>query len=323
MPLFSIIIPVYNKENDIGSTLTSVFLQTETDYEIILMNDGSTDKSEKVIKSFDDPRIKYYSKENEGVSTTRNLAVTKASGAHLAFLDADDYWFPNHLENLKNLIVKFPEGKWYATAYEKKFNEKLVRPMRSPIMQKPEDWKGMVPDFFQNSLVDSLAWTSAVCIKTDFFNTLGGFDTKITHGAGEDTDLWIRAALESPLVFSIKITARHHLDGSNRISHTPTLTRNFLDLDKYERYTKYHEGLKSYLDLNRFSIAMQYKLAGDDKRFKRYLKALDKNNLSARQRFLTKQSSKSLRFLFTAKSTLENLGFRLSSYRKPDFSLRF
>ncbi|QIE59078.1 glycosyltransferase family 2 protein [Rasiella rasia] len=314
MPKFSIIIPLYNKEKDIAKTLNSLFLQTENDYEIILVNDGSTDGSETVVKGFTDARISYFSKENEGVSRTRNFAVTKATSKHIVFLDADDYWHPNHLENLHDLITVFPDQQWYATAYEKRHNSKFVSPMLSPIMQKPKDWKGVVTNYFENSLIDALAWTSAVCFKKSFFEALNGFDTSITHGAGEDTDLWIRAALKAPMAFTTTITARHNLDGSNRISHTPTLIRNFMNVDVYEAETEKHPGLKAYLDLNRFSFAMQHKMAGDKKTFARFVQKIELNNLTGKQRYMLKQPKQVLQLILKGKGLAEKLGFRLTSF---------
>ena len=235
MPKYSIIIPLYNKEKDIKNTLKSVFEQSFEDFEIIIVDDGSTDASGKIVAAIDDPRIQLYSKENEGVSKTRNYGVEKANTDHIVFLDADDYWYPNHLDNLNSLVINYTKENWYATAYEKKHHDKLIAPMSSPLLDKSSDWKGVVTDFFKNSLIDCLAWTSAVCMKKSFFKELNGFDTTITHGAGEDTDLWLRAALKAPLIFSSNISARHNLDGSNRISNTPTLKRTYMDLDKYEQ----------------------------------------------------------------------------------------
>lgn len=314
MPEFSIIIPLYNKEKDIVKTLNSLFLQTETDYEIVLVNDGSTDGSEAVVQQFDDPRIKYFTKENEGVSKTRNFAVTKASSEHIVFLDADDYWHPNHLENLLDLITSFPDATWYATAYEKRHHRSFITPMLSPILEKGKHWKGLVPNYFENSLIDPLAWTSAVCFKKDFFEKLQGFDTAITHGAGEDTDLWIRAALQEPIAFTCLITARHNLDGSNRISHTPTLIRKFMDLDVYEAEAKHHPGLKKYLDLNRFSFAMQHKMAGDHTTYKHFVQKIDLQNLTKKQRYILKQPKQLLHLILKGKALVEKLGVRLTSF---------
>jgi len=311
----SIIIPLYNKEKDIKKTLTSVIDQSFKDFEIIIIDDGSTDSSEEVVKSVNDQRILLYSKKNEGVSKTRNFGVEKATTNFIVFLDADDYWHPFHLDNLNSLITKFPNQSWYAVAYEKKRNEKLTVPMNSPIMKLGESWQGEISNFFENSLIDCLAWTSAVCMTKDFFKSLNGFDIAITHGAGEDTDLWLRAALQAPLAFSNLVSARHNLDGSNRISNTPTLKRNYMNLEKYEKDALLDPYLKKYLDLNRYSFAIQHKLANDKISFKRYLKNIDSKNLNKKQHFLLKQNKTTLRLLINFQAFIEKNGFRLSSFK--------
>lgn len=315
MTKLSVVIPLYNKEKDISNTLKSLLSQTFEDFEVVIVNDGSTDNSEEIVKTFDDKRIRFFSKENEGVARTRNLGVEKAATNHIVFLDADDYWFPFHLENLHDLILKFPNEKWYATAYEKKHNKKLTTSMISPVMEK-ENWKGIVDDYFKNSLIDALAWTSAVCMKKDFFQELNGFDATITNGAGEDTDLWLRAALKSPLVFSTKISARHNLDGSNRISLIPTKQRVFMDLDKYEDIAKENPYLKKYLDVNRFSFAIQHKLAKDNEAFENYVKNINPENLTLKQRFLLKQSRSALIGMKNFKFLMESLGTRLTAFNR-------
>lgn len=314
MPKFSVIIPLYNKEKDIEKTMASLFAQRFSDFEVIIVNDGSTDQSERVIKSLTDSRIKLFSKKNEGVALTRNFAVEKATSGHIAFLDADDYWHPHHLENLNNLIEKFPEAQWYATAYEKKHNQKLITAMISPILENKE-WSGIVDDYFKNSLIDALAWTSAVCMKKSFFQKLKGFDATITNGAGEDTDLWIRAALASPMVFSTQISARHNLDGSNRISHTPTKNRVFFNPDNYEEVARENLYLKKYLDINRYSFAIQHKLAKDLDSFKEYVRKIDLNNLNSKQRFLLKQPRSVLMLFIRIKVLFESFGTRLTAYK--------
>ena len=105
-----------------------------------------------------------------------NFGVSKAKTEYIAFLDADDYWYPNHLENINSLIEKFSNGEWFATAYDKRFHENFKSNMNSPILKKGDHWLGIVNDFFKNSLIDCLAWTSAVCMKKDFFESLDGFD---------------------------------------------------------------------------------------------------------------------------------------------------
>ena len=253
--------------------------QSFTDFEVIIVNDGSTDESEKVVQTVNDARINYFSKKNEGISLTRNFAVEKATTDYVFFLDADDYWYPGHLENMHEMIKKFPNANWFATAHNKKYNDNLITPMISPILKKGENWIGLVDDYFRNSLVDPLAWTSAVGMKKDFFTKLNGFDISIDRAAaGEDTDLWIRAALESPLAFSTRISATHNLDGNNRISHTNVLNRAYMDLNKYEKEEEENPYLKQYLDLNRYSLAIQHKMAGDMTSYKKYAAKINLEN---------------------------------------------
>ena len=102
--MFSIIIPLYNKADYIAETLKSVLNQTYCDYEVIVVNDSSTDNSLEVASSFQDERIHIYTKENEGVSAARNYGIMHAKYDYIAFLDADDWWEPGKLkEQLKRL----------------------------------------------------------------------------------------------------------------------------------------------------------------------------------------------------------------------------
>lgn len=111
--MFSIIIPLYNKEKVILSTINSVLNQTYHDFELIIVDDGSTDKSSEKIKSLKDSRIKYYHKENGGVSSARNYGIEKAQYDWIFFLDADDYVIENALEHFANYIKKYPDYKLY------------------------------------------------------------------------------------------------------------------------------------------------------------------------------------------------------------------
>ncbi len=314
MAQISVIIPLYNKEKDIAKTIASVLAQTYTDFEVIIVNDGSTDNSLKAVKALVDDRFIIFDNQNQGVAKTRNFGVSKANTAIVAFLDADDYWHPNHLEVVLNAINTYPSQDWFATAYEKKHTTSLVTSMRSPVRDKDADWCGIIENYFKHSLVDALAWTSAVAMKVSFFESLHGFDFKITNGAGEDTDLWLRAALKSPLVFCNTITAQHNLIGSNRISHTATLKRDYMPLDVYNKQAENDTYLKKYLDLNRYSFALQHKMAGDAKSFEAYVSGIDSANLNGKQQFLLKQPLWVLRAIKKVKEVVETLGFRMTSF---------
>ena len=118
MPFLSVIIPLYNKESYIKNTLRSVLEQNFTDFEIIIVNDGSTDNSLEIVSSFKDERIQVIHQPNSGASSSRNKAIQSAKTEYIAFLDADDFWFPNHLEELVQLIQDFPNCGMYCSRYQ-------------------------------------------------------------------------------------------------------------------------------------------------------------------------------------------------------------
>ena len=107
--MFSVIIPVYNGEKFIENAINSVFSQTYSDFELIIVNDGSRDNTAAVLEKYaDNSKITVIPQKNGGVSVARNNGISNARGSHLVFLDADDVWEPYHLETMANLIEKYP-----------------------------------------------------------------------------------------------------------------------------------------------------------------------------------------------------------------------
>ena len=115
--MISVVIPLYNKEKQIAKTLQTVLNQTYQDFEIVIVNDGSTDGSVDEVKKFLNPRIRLINQKNGGVSAARNRGIEEAKGEYIAFLDADDVWDIEHLEVLYQLILAYPKNGAYATAY--------------------------------------------------------------------------------------------------------------------------------------------------------------------------------------------------------------
>ena len=118
----SVVIPLYNKENAIVKTIESVFNQTYTDFEIIIVDDSSKDKSLQVVQSINDSRLHVIHKENGGVSSARNRGIREAKGDYIALLDGDDLWKPTFLEEQVKLIHDFPKAAMWGvnTAFIKK-----------------------------------------------------------------------------------------------------------------------------------------------------------------------------------------------------------
>ena len=115
--MISVVIPLYNKEQYIERAVYSVLSQTFQQFEIVIVNDGSTDGSASVIERMDNPLIRLIHQKNGGVSAARNRGIEEARFEYIAFLDADDEWKENHLEIIAGLISKFPECGVFGTSY--------------------------------------------------------------------------------------------------------------------------------------------------------------------------------------------------------------
>lgn len=118
IPFFSIVIPLYNAALYIETTLKSIFAQTYQDFEIIIINDGSTDGGEKLAEAIGGPRIRIIHQQNAGVSVARNVGIQAARGEFIAFMDADDAWKTNHLELVAQFFKKNPDYHWFVTNYQ-------------------------------------------------------------------------------------------------------------------------------------------------------------------------------------------------------------
>lgn len=128
----SIIVPLYNKAPYVTKALDSVLAQTFTDYECLIVNDGSTDNSEAVVQSWLSQNSQYtvhftlYNQENAGVSAARNHGISLSTGDYVCFLDADDWWKPTFLEEMMGLVKDYPEAGIYACDYYRVKNGKLL-----------------------------------------------------------------------------------------------------------------------------------------------------------------------------------------------------
>ena len=168
--MISVIIPLYNKEVYIKETIESVLNQTFQSFEIIVVNDGSNDGGPAIVNAFNDERIKLISTANGGVSSARNIGVAKSNYEFVAFLDADDKWLPNHLENINNLIVLYGKvADVFVTNYARKYPNGKILPNRT----ESELPTGVVKNFFQVYFKKVLIHTSCVCIRKSVFDNLG------------------------------------------------------------------------------------------------------------------------------------------------------
>jgi glycosyltransferase involved in cell wall biosynthesis len=297
--MFSIVIPLFNKENTIENTVKSIINQTFIDFELIIINDGSTDKSLSKIENINDTRIKIISTENRGVSQARNLGVENATQTYISFIDADDLWKNNHLELLKNLIQDYPNVGLYATKYIYYYDNGLkIKPYFIDIS---DDFRGIVPNFFKSSSIYRIAWTSCVCVPKKIFNEIGNFDENITLGAGEDSDLWTRIAAKYPVAIDSKITSIYNFEGENHLSNEKIEKKKYAKYDKLYYEEKENFWLKKFLDRERAEFAIKQKRINNKLEFQFYYNDLSLKNLNLKIIILLHLPSIVLNFLYQLK----------------------
>lgn len=281
--MFSVVISLFNKEDYIKNTLDSVLKQSFKDFEVIIVNDGSTDRSIEVVSTFTDKRLKILNKINEGASTARNLGIQTAKYDFIALLDGDDIWYPNHLENLKELIDNYPNCGLFCTAYETLYyNKKMVK---GKFLEIDDSFEGIVSDYFTSSLINSMASSSSVAIPKIIFENYGKFDTNIR--SGQDTELWINIALKEEVAFTSKISTRIIIsDRGNHLSYSNKRIDRLKILDRFKEDEKNNASLKKYMDINRYSVAIERKMNKDKKSFRAIVRDIDLSNLNTKQKIL-------------------------------------
>ena len=188
-PEVSVIIPTYNRASMVVEAVESVLAQDMTDFELIVIDDGSTDETAERLSAYGS-RLKYYQQENAGVSAARNRGITFSTAPLIAFLDSDDLWLPPKLQVQHTYMTENPgihicqtEEIWWR-------NGRRVNPKKHH--QKPSG------DIFRRSLELCLVSPSAAIIRRELFEQVGYFDEELPMA--EDYDLWLRVAVDHPVM---------------------------------------------------------------------------------------------------------------------------
>lgn len=310
MVFFSVVIPLYNKAEHIENTIKSVFDQTFTDYEIIVINDESTDEGEALIRRLNDKRIQIFNQKNQGVSVARNLGIEKSKGKLIAFLDADDYWFPTHLEELAHLYNKLPNCGIYCSRYKIKTTKNHFQtPYYYTIDQS---FSGIVKDYFASNIPFRITWTSSLAIPKEILKTFGGFTPNVTNG--QDLELWTKIAIQYPVAITDTITALYNNDIVESLAKKNIGSMNLMDFEQFKITEQENPSLKKFLDLYRIEYGFKYYVSGYKDKSLFYLKNVDKQNISLKIHLLLKLPPFSLRFFFRLNKILKKRGINFSVY---------
>ena len=188
-PRISVIIPTYNRFPLVCEAIDSVLAQTFSDYELIVVDDGSTDQTPDVQKIYEG-KLRFVSQENQGASAARNRGVVEARGKWVSFLDSDDLWLPDKLKIQKAamdreppVLISYTEEIWYR------------RGIRVNPMKKHSKYSGWI---FEKSLPLCIISPSSVMIQKELFEKVGGFDEAFP--VCEDYDLWLRMTKDYPVL---------------------------------------------------------------------------------------------------------------------------
>jgi len=208
LPFFSVVIPSYNCADLLKRALESVFSQTYTDYEIIVIDNSSTDNTQGVLKSFDNNKLNIIEVSNSGIiAYSRNKGIENAKGEWIAFLDSDDVWQSNKLEKVYNTIINNPEiilvchNEWHMINNERK----------NPLTYGPAGQDLYKRLLFKGNCLS----TSAVCLKKDIALESNGFSERKDFITVEDYEYWIRLAQKGDFFFINEKLGEWHTHGEN------------------------------------------------------------------------------------------------------------
>ncbi len=217
---FSVVIPTYNRLDFLKVAIESVLGQSLQDYQLIIIDDGSCDKTKELIKNYSHPRLEYYYQKNQGPAAARNLGITKALGEYICFLDSDDRFKADKLEITYNYIRKNPEYKIFHTE-EIWYRNGCLLPQKKH-HQKPTGYV-----FKQAVRLCSIS-ISTSAIKKEIFYDIGFFAQNMP--ACEDYDFWLRATSKYPVYLIPEFLA------IKEGGHLKQQSKKYLALDKFRIY---------------------------------------------------------------------------------------
>ena len=291
-PKISVIVPLYNKVNEVQRAIDSIFAQTVQDFELIVVDGGSTDGSLDVIKKYEtDPRYHLVHQKSKGLPAGRNEGIAVVSSELVAFLDADDEWLPAYLEQILELRKNHPTAGLYATAYIPTYGSQSQKLPLCDIPPKP--WHGLLSSYFRSTALAMQPPFSPCCVTIPMstFNDIGLFNPKLR--IGEDTEMWGRIALRLPIAYTSTEGARYHWISDNKmtdkkvpIDHHP-FYMYISSLPERDSLIQKTDGLQLYLEMEELNMAYINLIAGNKDYVRENLKIVHAKCFSRRRLFFT------------------------------------
>lgn len=313
--IFTIVIPLFNKENFVSATIKSVLNQSFQDFEVLIIDDCSTDKSFEVAQNYVSDKIKIIKHvKNKGLSAARNTGILNANTEFVVFLDADDLLKPKYLQKLIDLIGEFPSAGLFATNYEQVYQNLIAVAPKTGIQNSENNQ--LIPDFFMSGLQQPIYCQSSLCVRKSIFETIDLYNEKIDYA--EDVDFNIRANFHFKLAYSPEKLVQYVMIDSNQITKNTIIAKTLPDFDSFECWTNTNLGFKKYLDVNRYMLANVCKKQGDFVAFQKLKKGIHSqkeiSGLNQRQLILLNSPVFLLKIISKIKVFFLSKGFRLTSF---------
>ena len=310
MAFFTVIIPLYNKEKYIENAIKSVLNQTFTDFNLLIINDFSTDKSVEIASKYISDTVEIiHHEKNAGLAAARNTGIKNTNSNYITFLDADDLWKPTFLESIFQLIQNFPEARIFGTNYEEVWDAVIKNPCNgSEILAI--DFKGYI-NFFKINVKQGIYNHGSVCFHKEVFEKVGYYNEDI--GFSEDLDFNIRANYNFKLAYDNSVQMSYFMQTENQLTQSSLLNKTIPDFDSYENWATNNSDLKKYLDFERYVLGKRLK-KNNDLRWKKMIATIDSRNLNWKQNVLLKMPHFILNILDKLKSFLLKLGIKTSTY---------
>lgn len=313
IPLFSVIVPLYNKEAYIVETLRSIMNQSCQDFELIVVDDCSTDNSLKLVKSLQIPNIRIIChKTNKGLSSTRNTGARQAKGELITMLDADDRWHHDFLSSIAKMVVDFPKASIFGTGFNEIYSngKKIWAKPKIPFLKENSSF--IIRDFFKNSLGMPLYCMSSVAYKKTALEEVEGFDENIKYS--EDIDFFIKINLKYTSAYHCAPLSDVRVGGSEQMTFVKLTHQLLPDLDKYEAGNAQNTSFVRYLNFKRYMYAMRYRQSGAYDHFYQLRKNTNKQMLTFRQLILLHSPKPIYNLIRFVKKQALYLGIRLTSF---------
>ena len=239
--MISVIIPTYNRANYLREAIASMLSQTYQNFEIIVVDDGSTDKTREVVESFGE-RVRYFYQKNSGVGAARNKGIIESRGEYIAFLDADDIWFPEKLLFQMDIFEKFKADMVYACSVNAE--EKRIRGEFKLDVTRCDVWTRNFKELFWWNDIP----TSSVVIKKESLTKFGVFDEDRSIMSAEDYDLWLRIVSKIKIV-GVREPLFYYRDHESGISKDPASVDRIKEtiIRNYHRFSSFQSSIRGKL----------------------------------------------------------------------------